>query len=90
MITEQKQEKRAERFLSLERENTKAQRGSVKMPKLCCPSCGARLLDAADKSVRRRTRLFLYKEGAHAQYVIKCRVCASAVGIESAVQDTKE
>ena len=57
--------------------------GERKMPKLRCPHCGTRLLDAANVRVRRQTRLYLYRGEQSAQFVIKCRSCDSAVGIES-------
>jgi uncharacterized protein with PIN domain len=53
------------------------------MPKLRCPECNARLLDAASKSVRYSTRLFVYTGDTEADYVIRCRGCKSAIGLKS-------
>lgn len=58
-------------------------RSDRELPKLRCPECNARLLDAGSVSVRHRTRLFLYSSGDVAQFVIKCRACGCSIGIDS-------
>ncbi len=51
------------------------------LPKLKCPTCNARLLDAGSTAVKRQTVLFVYTGAEEARFVIKCRACGECVGI---------
>ena len=51
------------------------------LPKLNCPACWARLLDAGSIAVKRETRLFVYSGEEDTRFIIKCRGCGVCVGI---------
>jgi len=52
-------------------------------PKIICPVCGARLLNAADKTVKNQTVAEQVENGAWYDYFIYCKKCNHIIGIKN-------
>ena len=53
-------------------------------PKIACPNCGARLMNAADKEIKNGTRVAVSEDSGSYDYFIFCKKCNTTIGIQSA------
>ena len=51
-------------------------------PRLVCPKCGRRILNAGDKTIKNQTHLEEAVDGGDYDYIILCEKCDTYIGLK--------